>query len=71
MKRVVIARNGGPEVLTLEEAPAPLPGPGQLRVAIAAAGINFADILIRNGVYPGARPPPCVPGYEAAGPCSA
>lgn len=67
MRQVVIPRHGGPEVLRLEDAPLPQPGPGQLRIAVSAAGINFADILIRQGVYPGARPPPCVPGHEISG----
>jgi NADPH:quinone reductase-like Zn-dependent oxidoreductase len=67
MKTVAIARHGGPEVLALRDAPTPLPGPGQLRIAVAAAGVNFADILIRQGLYPGGRRPPCVPGYEVAG----
>ncbi len=67
MRQVVIARHGGPEALNLEEAPVPAPGPGQLRIRVAAAGINFADILIRQGVYPGARPVPCVPGHEISG----
>ena len=67
MRQIVIPRHGGPDVLRLEDAPLPQPGPGQLRIAVSAAGINFADILIRQGVYPGARPPPCVPGHEISG----
>ena len=67
MKEVVITRHGGPEVLALREAPTPDPGPGELRISTAAAGINFADILIRQGLYPGGHRPPCVPGYEIAG----
>jgi NADPH:quinone reductase-like Zn-dependent oxidoreductase len=67
MKEVVISRHGGPEVLALREVPIPSPGPGELRIATAAAGINFADILIRQGLYPGGERPPCVPGYEVAG----
>ena len=67
MRQVVISRRGGPEVLRLEDAPMPTPGPGQLRIAVAAAGINFADILVRQGVYPGAPPLPCVPGHEISG----
>ena len=67
MRQVVIPRHGGPGVLRFEEVPLPQPGPGQLRIAVSAAGINFADILIRQGVYPGARPPPCVPGHEISG----
>lgn len=67
MRQVVISRRGGPEVLRLEDVPIPTPGAGQLRIAVAAAGINFADILVRQGVYPGAPPLPCVPGHEISG----
>jgi NADPH:quinone reductase-like Zn-dependent oxidoreductase len=67
MKQVVITRHGGPEVLTVEETVTPQPGPGQVRIVTAAAGINFADILIRQGLYPGGHRPPCVPGYEISG----
>ncbi len=67
MQRVTITRHGDPDVLRLEDAADVHPAAGQLRIAVAAAGINFADILIRQGVYPGGRAPPCVPGYEVAG----
>ena len=49
------------------EAPDPVPGHGELRIAVHAAGVNFADILIRLGLYPDGPPPPCVVGYEVAG----
>ncbi len=65
--RVVVTRHGGPERLGVLTAPLPDPGPGELRVEVRAAGVNFADILIRQGVYPGAPRPPCVPGHEIAG----
>ena len=42
-------------------------GPGEVRIAVRAAGINFADLMARSGVYPDAPPPPCVIGYEVAG----
>jgi NADPH:quinone reductase-like Zn-dependent oxidoreductase len=67
MRSVVITKNGGPEVLRVEERPDPAVGPGQLRVAVRAAGINFADLMARSGVYPDAPAPPCVIGYEVAG----
>lgn len=51
----------------MREVPEPTPGPGEVRIAVRAAGINFADILARAGVYPGAPNPPCVVGYEVAG----
>jgi synaptic vesicle membrane protein VAT-1 len=67
MKAVVIARHGPPEVLEVQERPDPPVGPGQVRITVRAAGINFADLLARSGVYPDAPPPPCVVGYEVAG----
>jgi len=67
MRAVVISRHGGPEVLRVEERPAPIAGPGQIRVAVRAAGVNFADLMARAGTYPEAPPPPCVVGYEVSG----
>jgi NADPH:quinone reductase-like Zn-dependent oxidoreductase len=68
MRAVVITRNGPPEVLKVEERrDAPAPGPGEVRIAVKAAGINFADLMARTGVYPDAPPVPSVVGYEAAG----
>src|SRR3954471_25012528 len=67
MKAVVITRPGPPEVLRVEERPDPLVGPGQVRIAVKAAGINFADTMARAGTYPDAPPVPCVVGYEVAG----
>ncbi|MDX6582255.1 MAG: hypothetical protein QOI10_1439 [Solirubrobacterales bacterium] len=67
MKAVVITRHGAPEVLQVEERPDPPVGAGEIRIAVRAAGINFADLMARSGVYPDAPPPPCVVGYEVAG----
>jgi NADPH:quinone reductase-like Zn-dependent oxidoreductase len=67
MRAVVITKHGGPEVLRVEERPDPPVGPGEVRVAVKAAGINFADLMARSGVYPDAPSPPCVVGYEVAG----
>src|SRR5687767_12488505 len=67
MRAVVITRHGGPEVLQVQERPDPPVGPGQVRVATRAAGINFADMMARSGVYPDAPPLPSVIGYEVAG----
>jgi NADPH2:quinone reductase len=64
-RAVVVTRTGGPEVLRLEERELPEPGPGQLRVAIAAAGVNYIDVYFRTGLYP--RPLPFVAGLEGAG----
>jgi NADPH:quinone reductase-like Zn-dependent oxidoreductase len=67
MRAVVITRHGPPEVLQVEERPDPPVGPGEVRVAVKAAGINFADTLARIGLYPDAPKVPCVVGYEVAG----
>jgi NADPH2:quinone reductase len=66
MRAIQVERHGGPEVLELREVPEPLPGPGEVRVRVAAAGQNYADILWRLGMYPGAELP-AVPGMEVAG----
>ena len=67
MRAVVIPRHGGPEVLEVQERPDPPVGPGQVRIAVKASGINYADLLARAGAYPDAPAPPCVVGYEVAG----
>lgn len=67
MRQVVITRAGGPEVLEIRETATPEPGPGEVRIQVSAAGINFADTLARKGLYPDAPPLPCVVGYEVAG----
>jgi NADPH:quinone reductase-like Zn-dependent oxidoreductase len=67
MRAVVITEHGGPEVLQVQERPDPPVGPGEVRIAVRAAGINFADTLARTGLYPDAPKVPCVVGYEVAG----
>ncbi|HEX3173740.1 MAG TPA: medium chain dehydrogenase/reductase family protein [Solirubrobacterales bacterium] len=67
MKAVVLTGTGGPEVLQVQEKPDPAVGPGEVRIAVRAAGINFADTMARVGLYPDAPKPPCVLGYEVAG----
>src|SRR5215213_9970539 len=67
MRAVVIPRNGGPEVLEVQERPDPQVAPGEVRVAVRAAGINFADLMARAGIYPDAPKLPAVVGYEVAG----
>jgi NADPH:quinone reductase-like Zn-dependent oxidoreductase len=54
-------------VLRVQERPDPAVGPGEVRIAVKAAGINFADTMARVGLYPDAPKPPCVLGYEVAG----
>jgi len=54
-------------VLRVEERPTPQPGPGQVRIAVEAAGLNYSDLLARMGLYPDSPKTPCVLGYEVAG----
>ena len=67
MKQVVITKSGAPEVLEVREKPDPLPGENEVRIIVRAAGINFADILARQGLYPDAPALPCTVGYEVSG----
>lgn len=67
MKQVWIRKAGEPEVLKAQEAPEPIPKNGEVRIQVAAAGVNFADILGRMGMYPDAPSTPYVPGYEVSG----
>jgi NADPH:quinone reductase-like Zn-dependent oxidoreductase len=67
MRAVVMTKHGGPGVLEVQERPDPPIGPGEVRIEVAAAGINFADVMARMGLYPDAPKPPCVVGYEVAG----
>jgi NADPH:quinone reductase-like Zn-dependent oxidoreductase len=67
MRAVVITKHGGPGVLEVQERPDPEVGPGQVRIQVAAAGINFADVMARMGLYADAPKTPCVVGYEVAG----
>ena len=67
MRSVVITEHGEPDVLRVEERPDPDLGAGDVRIAVAAAGINFADLMARSGMYPDAPKPPSVIGYEVAG----
>lgn len=67
MRQIWIPRTGGPGVLDVREADDPTPGPGEVRVQVEAAGVNFADLMARMGIYPDAPPLPAVVGYEVAG----
>lgn len=69
MRAVVIEKTGGPEVLQVKEVDAPQPGPGQVLVDVAAAGVNFIDAYQRTGIYP--MDLPFVAGSEGAGTVSA
>ena len=52
MRAIVVAENGGPDVLAVADLPDPEPGPGEVVVDVAASGVNFADITKRSGVCP-------------------
>src|SRR6478736_3209020 len=67
MRQIFIVGHGGPEKLQLREFPDPSPGPGEIRIRVRASGINFADILARQGLYPDSPKIPCVVGYEVSG----
>ena len=67
MRAVLLRKPGPPSRLTLETLPDPAPGPGEVLIAVRAAGVNFADVLARQGLYPEAPKRPFVPGFESAG----
>jgi NADPH2:quinone reductase len=69
MRAVLVHEPGGPEVLVTQDLPSPDPGPGELRVEVAAAGVNFIDVYYRTGAYP--LPTPFIVGSEGAGVVSA
>ena len=67
MRQVVIVRHGAPDVLEAREAADPVATDGEVRIAVRASGVNFADVLARIGLYPDAPKPPVVVGYEVSG----
>src|SRR5882762_7337325 len=67
MRAIVTTRNGDVDVLKVERRPDPVPGKGEVLIRVKAAGLNFADILARQGLYPDAPKKPCVVGYEVSG----
>lgn len=67
MRALVNRKAGGPDVLSVEEQPDPTPGPGEVRIAVKRAGLNFSDIAARVGIYPEAPKFPMVMGYELGG----
>ncbi|MDH3364212.1 MAG: NADPH:quinone oxidoreductase family protein, partial [Gammaproteobacteria bacterium] len=71
MRALVCKEYGPPESLVIEERDDPVPGDGQVLVDVAAAGINFPDVLSIAGKYQVKTPTPFVPGNEAAGVVSA
>ena len=67
MKAVQVGAFGGVEVLRVVERPQPEPGAGELLIRVAACGLNYSDVMQREGLYPGGPKPPFFPGVEAAG----
>jgi len=67
MKRVVVERYGGPEVLKVVDEDDPRPATGEVLVRVLAAGVSFSDALLRAGIYLGGPKPPFTPGYELVG----
>ncbi|MDP1829942.1 MAG: medium chain dehydrogenase/reductase family protein [Archangium sp.] len=67
MRALVNIKAGGPEVLQVQQRPDPMPQPGQVLVRVKRAGLNFADISARVGLYPDAPKFPMVMGYEVSG----
>ena len=67
MQQIWIPKIGEPSVLDVREAPDPEPKAGEIRIRVEAAGVNFADLMARMGLYPDAPKLPSVVGYEVAG----
>src|SRR5438270_8574719 len=67
MRAIVTTRAGDAGVMKVEERPDPIAGKGEVLIRVKAAGLNFADILARQGLYPDGPPKPCVMGYEVSG----
>jgi NADPH:quinone reductase-like Zn-dependent oxidoreductase len=69
MQKVVVHRPGGADRLVIEDAADPVPQPGEVCVAVSAIGVNFADLVVRMGLYKSAREFgwPITPGFEIAG----
>jgi NADPH2:quinone reductase len=65
MKAIAIDAPGGPDVLQLVDVPEPAPGPGEVTIDVAYAGVGFVDTLFRRGVFP--LPLPLTPGIEVSG----
>ncbi len=67
MRQIYFDGHGGPDVIRTGEAPVPVPGPGQVLIEVAAAGVNRPDCLQREGVYPPPAGETDIPGLEIAG----
>lgn len=67
MRALTIVKHGGPKALQIREYPDPTPQAGEVRIAVKACGLNFAELMASKGLYPDAPKTPCVVGYEGAG----
>jgi NADPH:quinone reductase-like Zn-dependent oxidoreductase len=67
VRSVWITKHGDLRALEVRESPTPSPKAGEVRVKVERAGLNFADVSARKGLYPDAPPTPCVVGYETSG----
>src|SRR5205807_6874917 len=67
MRAIVTTANGDERVMKVEERPDPKPQQGEVLIRVKAAGLNFADILARQGLYPDGPRKPCIMGYEVSG----
>src|SRR5712664_3261185 len=67
MRAVVTTRHGGVDVMKVEMRPDPVPAKREVLVRVKASGLNFADILARQGLYPDGPRKPCIMGYEVSG----
>lgn len=67
MREIVITKAGDVDVLKVQDVPSRQVGAGEVKIKVKAAGVNFADVMARQGLYPDAPPMPCVVGYEVSG----
>jgi NADPH:quinone reductase-like Zn-dependent oxidoreductase len=67
MRAIVTTRNGDVDVMKVETRPDPVPARGEVLIRTKASGLNFADVLARQGLYPDGPRKPCVMGYEVSG----
>ena len=69
MKAIIVNKRGGPDVMAMQEVPDPQPTPekGEVLIEVEAVGVNFADTVQTQGMYPNGPRPPYVPGMEFAG----
>ncbi|MEJ6531225.1 MAG: alcohol dehydrogenase catalytic domain-containing protein, partial [Euryarchaeota archaeon] len=67
MRRVIYTKSGGMNSIDIVESPTPSPAKGEVLIEVHRAGINFADLMMRQGLYSPVPPYPFTPGYEISG----